>query len=720
MKYYAIIASCLFSSLAYGATVGNDTQNPRNHDQTQPYQQQLVFYAPYCEIISGGFDSGNKILIRFANETFFAEDRWGLAFAGVYVVAIYEQKVLFKKYYDTYSAPGASLGLLHDIEQLPMGTFVIVAVKDEGTNHFGEAGERALHLIGVDQGLSKGRFRTSYFCIGVRGLARGMAIEELGMELLYYSGSKVGEEIPLTFLPEMGPLDRISITPGMHEGLFLGETEVIYYIPKYFNTETAEYLVCIHGAGKWHRPGAGGAPPFFGGIADIKNLVIIAPSFDCIFNWPPNRKKDMDDQGEFRDRRIIRDWHLWNFTTFLNGHNALRTDQKLIEIFAYFNAHLMKRDRFHLFGHSGGGQFVQRFATFYPEMIAKVVASSPGTLLFPDREIDYPHGLCMDNLEKTYGEQIKAEDLRLSDAEFDQLMDRFLDLRLILIAGEYETEQSHPKLDWQGQGTVDKTRNYFKAMKQEHERLIRLGIRSPHKPFRFEFHVIPGVGHDAAAGASKALQLMFPVDQVVKKGKVLDLDFIQKRPRDRSPHKNEFTSQRPPHIRNGRAIFLPGRKQYLQSKLVRSSSLLGCTEMSIRLRIRMTRNPRRHSYARILQTCDSQWWGTCINVFETNRIKVMVETTARNTSLAIKYGRARSPALVSNTRVDDGNWHEVLLVYTGSMIKLFIDGKQEGSIAWDGAIVNFDQIHLGYVPSNGFYFDGEVSELEIYGHSLLP
>lgn len=70
-------------------------------------------------------------------------------------------------------------------------------------------------------------------------------------------------------------------------------------------------------------------------VADIENLVIIAPSFECLLNWPVNRKIHMDKNGRFIDHRIIKDWHLVGFQRLLNKNNHHRSDLKLIEIFEF-------------------------------------------------------------------------------------------------------------------------------------------------------------------------------------------------------------------------------------------------------------------------------------------------------------------------------------------------------------------------------------------------
>ncbi len=46
-----------------------------------------------------------------------------------------------------------------------------------------------------------------------------------------------------------------------------------------------------------------------------------------------------------------------------------------------------------MFGFSGGGQFVHRYAMFYPKRVAKMVLAAPGWYTFPDPDRKYPFGL---------------------------------------------------------------------------------------------------------------------------------------------------------------------------------------------------------------------------------------------------------------------------------------------------------------------------------------
>ena len=464
-------------------------------------------YARCTEVVSGGFVNGNCVRIKIGDHVFFDSRRLGPASAGLYAVAVHEHKVLLQAHYNTFTAPGACQGLLQDLTSLPDGTFVVVAAKDEPTRYFDAQGQAALNIIGAQSGLQDARPRTSYFCIGAKGLRPGTAIEKAGMEELRYAGPDLGRKVPLVF-PEP-PAPQVSSSPGIHEGLKIGETEAIYYIPRNFNRASAEYFFCIHGAGAWHRPGAMTHIRQFQAIADRRNLILVAPAFDCVFNRPLDREKDFAPQGNLRDPKLIRDWYLWDFVALLGRGSEQRSDLRLLEIFDCFSRHLMKREKFHLYGHSGGAQFVCRFVLFHPEVVDTAAASSSGTFTFPRCDKDYPWGLGMDNLGKDFGQQVRTEGMKLTPAEFDDKIFRMLALKMFLIVGADETWEDHPDLAWQGKSTLDKTRSYYEALKQEHARRLLAGQPLP-RTFPWELHILPGVGHDSRASGIKAGELLFP------------------------------------------------------------------------------------------------------------------------------------------------------------------------------------------------------------------
>ncbi len=53
-----------------------------------------------------------------------------------------------------------------------------------------------------------------------------------------------------------------------------------------------------------------------------------------------------------------------------------------------------RSERYHLFGHSAGAQFVHRYLYFMPEArVATAVAANAGWWTMPDRDVDFPYGL---------------------------------------------------------------------------------------------------------------------------------------------------------------------------------------------------------------------------------------------------------------------------------------------------------------------------------------
>lgn len=466
----------------------------------------------HTRVVSAGYAAGSYAVIRVGDLTFYHERLRDRTAAGLYVVAIRKDELVLRAHYNTLDDDDAARRFADDIDGLRDGTFVVVAAKDEPTRRFSKSGQEALHTLGARTGLLDQRYRSSYLCIGMKGMQPGQAVEQVGMQLASYYGERMDE--PLEIEHDEGDVLGVRTTPGVHEGLLVGRTEVLYYIPQDFNPRTAEYLFGIHGAGDWHRPGALTLLAQFREVADRENLVVLAPSFDAIFERPIDRREDMDERGRLKDPRLMRERFLTYFQVLLNKDNAQRSDLALLEVFAYFNEHLMRRKKFHLYGHSGGGQFVNRFALFHAELLDKVAQSAAGTYTFPARDQPYPWGLDTSDLDAYFGDQVDSSGIKLSAEELDTKLNRMLDLQLFIIVGAKDTEPDgrarQREIGWQGINHIEKARNYFDAMREEHRRLVQSGKRRSSKRYRFELHVLDDVGHDSGSGAPKAIELMFP------------------------------------------------------------------------------------------------------------------------------------------------------------------------------------------------------------------
>lgn len=105
-----------------------------------------------------------------------------------------------------------------------------------------------------------------------------------------------------------------------------------------------------------------------------------------------------------------------------------------------------------MFGYSGGGQFVHRYAMRYPERVKRAVLAAPGWFTFPDPTAPFPYGLAA------------------SDGCPKIDFDGFLRIPITVIVGENDTERDQalnksPIIDrMQGFDRLERARNWIAAM----------------------------------------------------------------------------------------------------------------------------------------------------------------------------------------------------------------------------------------------------------------
>lgn len=78
------------------------------------------------------------------------------------------------------------------------------------------------------------------------------------------------------------------------------------------------------------------------------------------------------------------------------------------------------------------------------------------------------------------------------------------------------------------------------------------------------------------------------------------------------------------------------------------------------------------------------------------------------------------PYVVGKTSIDDGQWHHLAGVYDGAKLKLYVDGKLDGSKnAWGSIVTNDYSIYIGdSSQDSGRFFDGLIDDVRIYNYAL--
>ncbi|MBN2410431.1 T9SS type A sorting domain-containing protein [candidate division KSB1 bacterium] len=168
-SFYAV------GSNMYGWRQGIESQFSKNqfvdtkiiNNQASLDDREIKLYVE-----SAGYNDGNYARILINSESPFIVGR------GINVAAISGTtgEILFTHTFDTYADPQNSEALAEHINNLPDGSFVLCAIKDEGSASMTENGYLALESIGSDFCRNVG-IRDSWAIIGIKGADPGSVPE---------------------------------------------------------------------------------------------------------------------------------------------------------------------------------------------------------------------------------------------------------------------------------------------------------------------------------------------------------------------------------------------------------------------------------------------------------------------------------------------------------------------------------------------------------------
>lgn len=205
--------------------------------------------------------------------------------------------------------------------------------------------------------------------------------------------------------------------------------------------------------------------------ADRHGFMVAAPEF-AKDRWPRAAAYNLGDVAEQKDREK------WTYSAIEHLFDEVRDGQK----------------DYAIFGHSAGGQFVQRMAFLRPDNRASVmVAANPGWYAMPEwrkekSENPYPYSLV--------GSPAGESELRQALAR-----------RVLLLVGENDSDPDAENLNQsagakkQGAGRLERGENFFKAVTAAAQELgVKLG---------WEFSEVPDTAHDAAAMSRAAAEALY-------------------------------------------------------------------------------------------------------------------------------------------------------------------------------------------------------------------
>jgi poly(3-hydroxybutyrate) depolymerase len=168
---------------------------------------------------------------------------------------------------------------------------------------------------------------------------------------------------------------ELTTGPGRFE-IAEGETKipVWYYLPTGARAD-APVLFVMHGLNRDADRYRNEWEPH----AEKHGFVLLCPQFSNA-DFPG---EDAYNFGNLLDKeRRLRPRNQWSFRFLEPIFDAVRRSTG------------NRSERYHLYGHSAGAQFVHRYLLFMPQArIARAVAANAGVWAVPDLEVEYPYGL---------------------------------------------------------------------------------------------------------------------------------------------------------------------------------------------------------------------------------------------------------------------------------------------------------------------------------------
>jgi pimeloyl-ACP methyl ester carboxylesterase len=271
----------------------------------------------------------------------------------------------------------------------------------------------------------------------------------------------------LTWLLSAGPLAAAPIGTG-RQTVDVNGTPMVVFTYRPAGCPEPSLLVVFHGIAR----NAQSYRDYTRALADRLCLLVAAPVFEeqAFPGWRYQRGGIVKNAA-VQDRR---DW----------------TGNIVVDLVAWVREQEGRPIAYSLFGHSAGGQFLDRLAAFVPTEARRIVVANAGNYVFPSLEVDAPYGL-----GKVY-----------SGADGEAALRRYLEQPLTIYLGQADTRDdirnNHPDVLAQGRSRYQRGLNVFNAAKS----------LAQARDWRFNWRLVelPGVGHDArkmlsAPQASEAL-----------------------------------------------------------------------------------------------------------------------------------------------------------------------------------------------------------------------
>lgn len=244
------------------------------------------------------------------------------------------------------------------------------------------------------------------------------------------------------------------------------EIKVWYYNPSPITNKNIPIVFVIHGVER----NAENYRDTWIQYAKKKNFLLVVPEFNKQYFRSYNLGNMSESNGSINYKEK------WSFSIIEKIFHKIKSDENL------------KTQKYYLYGHSAGAQFVHRFVQFFPEASLELaIAANAGWYTFLEHNIVFPYGI--------KGLHLNAKDLNVIFSK-----------KLIVLLGDEDTNafdeslKNTPQTIVQGHHRFERGNNYFNYSQKL---ASEMGT-----PFNWKMFYVKGVAHSNSGMAKEAYKFI--------------------------------------------------------------------------------------------------------------------------------------------------------------------------------------------------------------------
>lgn len=156
-----------------------------------------------------------------------------------------------------------------------------------------------------------------------------------------------------------------------------------------------------------------------------------------------------------------------------------------------------KQRRFYLYGHSAGGQFVNRYVVTHPDRIIKAVVSAAGRYTYPTHSIPWPYGA------GNFNRNVKWEDGSTTSHSITKSLIRYARAasKTSIVIGSKDTKPQPARPAHKGKTRIALAKSWAKEMNRNAKKHGLAG--------NVKVYIIDGIGHSSSALTPFCAEVLF-------------------------------------------------------------------------------------------------------------------------------------------------------------------------------------------------------------------